>query len=154
MKPGDFRGERPHIRERQTPLRRHAVIEAALRESAHNQHPFDRVPLAFRPKAEIAACPAPYGQDLDVKLRRSPSVEAKLVEQGQAPLFNRREVQKRVFDRPLDLVGEVSGQKNVGCVGLDTLYSCRRGLIRCRAPHEFQKLSLAHLPSLRLLTIA
>ena len=136
---GDGRSEARHRRQVEPPLACHAVKELRLVEAAHAQHPFDRLPLAAKP--EGAAFAEGYREDLKIKLGRGAPVDAKLVQAGRAPLLKRRKVEKRVFDRPLHLVGEGAGQKNHGSMGLDTLYGCGGGVIASGRPMKSNTLA-------------
>ena len=107
-------------------------------ESAHLQHPLDRPPLASQPKLAILS--GSYRDNFEIKLRRGSPIDAKLVQAGRAPLFQRGEVEKRVFDRAFDLVGMVSRQENDGSVGLDALDGCRNRGIGFGRPMKFRTL--------------
>ena len=71
-------------------------------------------------------------------MRSGPAVDGKLVETGKTALFQGGEVEKGVFDRPLDLVGVVPGEEHEGRVGLDPLNPGGPRVIGLRAPHEIQ----------------
>ena len=136
----DDRGETRHRGQAEPPLAGHAVIQHSLVEPVHAQHPFHR--LAVPAKPERAAFAASDRCDIEIKLRRGARIDAQLVQAGRMPLGQRRKVEKRVFDRPLHLVGEGSGQKHHRSVGSDTSYGCRRRSVRLGPSHESQHLSL------------
>jgi len=149
---GDDLGKARHRCKTEAILGRHAVVEPCLIESAHLQHPFDRLPAPS--EAKLAVIPDSYRKDLEVKLRRGPRVDAELVQAGGPPLFQCREVDKFVPDRPLDLVSEGAGKKNHRGVGLDALYGCRRRIVGLRPAQEIQHFGLTGIGLSHGLTIA
>ena len=152
MESGDDLCQARHRGHAKPPLARHAVVQLRLVEAAHAEHPFDRLPIPT--ESEDTGLSESYRDDLEIKLRRGARVDAELVQAGLAPLLQRRKIEKRVFDRPLELVGEGAGEKDDGGVGLDTLHGCRRRSVGLRPPHEIQHLRLEGIGLSHALTIA
>ena len=129
----DRGGERTHGRKRQPALGSHAVEKRLLIESAHDEHPLDG--LAAPTKAQSPVRRFTYRHDLEVKVRRGPSVDAQLVETGLVALLERGEIEKRVLHRPLHLVREPPRQEHVRGVRFDTLDGCGGWVVRLGPTH-------------------
>ena len=140
METGDNLRQARHRGQVKPPLACHAVVELCLVESAHAEHPFDRLPLPAEAKG--TAVSEGYRDHLKIKLRCRAEIDADLVQASLMPLLKRRKIEKRVFDRPFYLVGKGAGEKDDGGMGLDALYGCRRRRVGVGAPHEIQDLSL------------
>jgi hypothetical protein len=99
MEPGDLTAEQSHSRKAWPSLRCHAVIKAFLIEAAHDEHPFHRLPSPTDLEDSVfSVC---YRNDLKIEFMRRAAVYLAL-EAGGAALFERPEIEKRVF---IDLVG-------------------------------------------------
>ena len=83
VKGGDRARERTHRRNLETPLDGHAVIEVRLIESAHAERPFDH--LSRAPKQQKPVGREGYGHEIEIEIRRRPSIDAKLVLTGLVP---------------------------------------------------------------------
>ena len=62
MKVGDHVCEARHDIQREAPLLRHAVVEPRLVEAAHDEHPFDNLPLPA--SLEFSIIRDSYGDNL------------------------------------------------------------------------------------------
>ena len=71
-------------------------------------------------------------------MRRGASVESEFVEEHAVPFLDRREVEERIFDRALDLVGAFPSQKDHGSVGFDAVYVALHRIIGGRRGHELE----------------
>lgn len=59
--------------------------------------------------------------DIEIKLRRKTPVEAQLLVAQKSPALGRGEIDERIADRALDLVGVLAGKQHPGDVGGDEL---------------------------------
>ena len=140
VEPGNLLPEGSHGREGKPPLCCHAVIEARLLEAAHDQHPFRRLSLPTEVKSAVAS--ARYGHNVEVKVGRRAAVQRELLKASGVALFQRRKVEERVFDRPLDLVGKFARQEHERCMGLNLPHLSGDWPIGLRPAHELQYLVL------------
>ena len=78
-----------------------------------------RSPSPF--EAEAAVGPAPDGAGLEIERGRGAAVQRQLGGAGRRALLHRGEIEIAEAHGPLQLVGEATGQKDGGDMGLDVL---------------------------------
>jgi hypothetical protein len=119
MEAGDTRRELQHQWRGQPAGARHLVEQLMLLEAPHHDDPIKRRPVVTPPNRSVRL-PADR-PDLQIQLRRGAAVQRQLRLARRPPQLRRRKIEVGVFDRALQLVGIVTGEKHDRDVRLDSL---------------------------------